>query len=201
MTRDTVKQDADLALAGSIPYESATYYFAGWYADAACTEQITDATIAQKKYAVRLEENRLIPIKSTVSYEDDKGDTFTGSLYSSATYYALFLPRSADLTIQINSGAGDSFILNLVGNAGTFAEGKSFTVAVHDGVATTVTDVPIGTYTVTMDQNWSWRYETLNTAVEVVVSAGGSMTLTLNPQATQWLTEDTHGVYSTGQGG
>jgi hypothetical protein len=168
-------------LKGSTPIESATYYFAGWYKDKDCTVPVTGGVDGT---------NHLLPQKTTYEVEDESGVVHTGELYMRATYYALFLPRSANLEVTVNSGQGDSFILTFVGQEGTFAEGKTFTVAVQDGKTMTVTDVPIGTYTVKSDAAWSWRYAQINTTVDVVVQDGGELTLNVSPTEDKWLTDD-----------
>lgn len=199
MTREVIPAGSANALTGAIPYESATYYFAGWYADEACTQPINAETVGNYSVILEAEElsenysvTKLTPTKTEFTYEGT-----SGNLYLSATYYALFLPRSADLTIKVDSGARDSFVLNFEGQADTFAEGKNFSVVVIDGVMVTVTDVPIGSYTVTLDQNWSWRYPTLNGTVDVQVSVGGSLSLTLTPDETKWLTDDGYGIHNS----
>jgi hypothetical protein len=201
MTRETIAAGSTNALLGAIPYESETYYFAGWFADAACEIPVDPNTHSVTLVSEELFENysvtRLTPTKTQFEYDDKNGDAQTGNLYLSATYYALFLPRSATLDITLSSEQGDSFILTFVGDAGTFAEGTTFTVAVQDGVKTTVANVPIGTYKFTMDQKWSWRYaELAPTAVEVKVGEGGKVVLSLSPTDQQWLTDDAAGVFT-----
>lgn len=180
-------------LSGSTPIESQTYYFAGWFKDEACTIPVDPSTDP-----VTLDTtNTLMPTKTDFSFEDENGNDYSGELYYSATYYALFLPRSANLEITVTTGQSDSFILTFTGQEGTFAEGKTFTVAVIDGVKLTVTDVAIGTYTVTSNAAWSWRYAQINTTVNVEVSVGGSLTLTATASNTQWLTAEAYGVYAS----
>ena len=189
MTRDVIAAGSDKTLIGAIPYESETYYFAGWYADAACTVPVDikthSVTLVNEELYEGYSVPRLTPTKTSFTYEET-----SGNLYLSATYYALFLPRSANLSVTVTSGQSDSFILTFVGQAGTFAEGKTFTVAVQDGITTTVTDVPIGTYTVKSDAAWSWRYAQINTTVDVVVQNGGTLTLSVSPAKDKWLTDD-----------
>ena len=192
MTRDVIAAGSDKTLTGAIPYESETYYFAGWYVDAACTTpvdpEVHSVTLVNEELYEGYSVSRLIPTKTTFTYEGT-----SGNLYLSDTYYALFLPRSANLEVTVNSGQGDSFILTFVGQKGTFAEGKTFTVAVQDGQTMIVTDVPIGTYTVKSDAAWSWRYTQINTTVDVVVQDGGKLTLEVSPTEDKWLTDDAYG--------
>jgi hypothetical protein len=192
MTRDVINAGSDATLDGSIPYESETYYFAGWFADAECKIPVNTTD-----HAVILgENNRLTPTKTSFTYTDENGNETPGNLYISTTYYALFLPRSADLKVTVTSDQSDSFILTFSGQSGTFAEGTTFTVAVIDGETLTVTDVPIGVYNVVSDANWSWRYSQINTTVTVEVSVGGELEVSLTPDNSQWLTANSNGVYS-----
>lgn len=198
MTREVIAAGSSDSLIGAIPFESDTYYFAGWFADAACTKPINADTINSEKYSVKLVNEevytdyympRLTPTKTAFTYEGT-----SGNLYLSATYYALFLPRSADLTITVNSGNNDTFILTLTGKPGTFAEGTTITVPVVDGQTVKLTDMPIGEYTVTSNADWSWRYEQINTTATVVVKDGGTLTVNLTPKNNQWLTSDSSNI-------
>ena len=180
----------DNTLVGSVPIESSTYYFAGWFKDKDCTQPVTDSD------PVTIVDNKLTPTKTSFTYEGESGELYFGGI----TYYAKFLPRSASLTVTVNSGEGDSFILTFTGKEGTFAEGKIFTVAVQDGQTLTVTDVAIGSYDVILDTAWSWRYDALaNVSVEVVASVGGSITITpeVADGKNQWITSDANGIVET----
>lgn len=194
-TREVTAAGSNISLIGAYPFESETYYFAGWFADAECTMPITADTIVSENYSVMLDATtqHLIPTKTAFTYDGTEGN-----LYLSATYYALFLPRSADLTVTVTSGQSDSFILTFTGVEDTFAEGTTFTVAVQDGVALNVTDVPIGTYTVVSDSKWSWRYQQINERVDVVVKDGGTISISVNMLTDQWLSADANGVYTGG---
>lgn len=183
MSRETIDAGSDGVLSGVTPYESANYYFAGWYADEACTTPVVAGT-----HAVTLVDNHLTPIKTQFTYTDDNGQETSGNLYLGTTYYALFLPRSANLTVKVTSGQNDAFILTLTGKEGTLAAGMTFSVAVQDGVAKTITNVPVGTYIVTADANWSWRYGAISQEVAVVVKDGGSIEINVSPDAnSKWL--------------
>ena len=201
-SRDIIAAGSAETPHGATPIESETYYFAGWFADEACTKPITAETIESEKYSVILDEyNHLVPTKTQFTYTDpdDPSKEYTGNIYLSATYYALFLPRSADLEVTVTSGKQDTFILTFTGVAGTFAEGTEVTVAVSDGVKIIITDMPIGEYTVTSDKTWSWKYDQINASVTVKVKEGGELKLNVSPSNDQWLTGDSMGTYgSTG---
>ena len=144
--------------------------------------------------------NYLTPTKTQFTYEDTNGDEQEGNLYISATYYALFLPRASTLNISMKLGTEESLILTLTGKAGTYAEGTEFTVVVHDGSSLTVTEVPIGDYTVTFNGDWSWRYTESTFTVTVGIDLENSLilndqNLTKQQGKDQWLTDDAYGVY------
>ena len=198
MTRETIAAGSDDALMGAIPYESETYYFAGWFVDEACSIPVDPNTHSVTLVSEELYEGyfvpRLTPTKTQFEYTDENGDAQTGNLYLSATYYALFLPRSADLTVTVSGATGDTFILTLVGKEGTFAEGTVITIAVIGGQTVTLTDMPIGEYTVTADEAWSWRYEKIEATATVKVKDGGSVTVSPVSKNDQWLTDEDIGT-------
>lgn len=96
-------------------------------------------------------------------------------------------PKSADLTI-VKEGCdkaldpGQTFVFMITG-----ADGFSMEVVVHEDGRVTIKDLPAGTYTVTENMNWSWRYETADS--QNVTIAGEDETLKFKNTRTkkQWL--------------
>ena len=77
------------------------------------------------------------------------------------------------LTIT-KTGSNDSnegFIFNVVGTDEK-TSGIRFTVSVQSNGSVTIADIPIGTYTVSEQKAWSWRYQT------VTIENNGEVTLT-----------------------
>ena len=196
---------------GSMPYESENYYFAGWFLDEECKIPVTEETIEEKGYSVTLGKtvtidgnevvipDYLTPTKTSFTYTEG-GTTYNGNLFLEEQYYALFLPRASTLDISMKLGTEESLILTLTGKAGTYAEGTEFTVVVHDGSSLTVTEVPIGDYTVTFNGDWSWRYTESTFTVTVGLDPLENY-LILNDQnlikqqgKDQWLTDDAYGT-------
>ena len=141
LSRETVKVFSDTVI-GSSALESQGFKFTGWYLDEACTQAVSNS-----KYDGYLQENgkKLMPAKNSNGEYDDEQTVF----------YALFEPKAADLTIT-KSGADDDrqvFVYRITGSYGIYME-----VTIVGNGEVTIHDLPIGTYTVTEQNGWSWRY-------------------------------------------
>ena len=153
---------------GSIPTPNKGYVFVGWYTDAGCTIPVTDdialvTTTAGDNYG------KITP-KNPSSAPDDP-------IY----FYAKFDPYK--LTIQNAIGdatvnpppaldwADQSFIYHIQGVSGTPTAGVDLRVAVLAGQSQTIFGLPAGTYTVTVESEWSWRYDSLS-KVEIESGSG-----------------------------
>lgn len=126
---------------GSTPTAADGFKFVGWYKDKACTQPVDAAWVAA---------NKLTPQKTK-----DLGNNVMG--YEAATYYAKFEYDVADLTIT-KSGAEDidenqSFIFTVTGPNNFSAK-----VVIQGNNSVTIKGLKVGTYTVTEDTDWSWRY-------------------------------------------
>ena len=67
-------------------------------------------------------------------------------------------------------------------------KGIKLTVAVHGNSSATVTDLPVGTYTVTEKTDWSWRYTPQQAEQQVQAVAGeNTVTFANNRTNTKWL--------------
>lgn len=134
---ETLKVLTGNAQGSTAKVSSDTYRFVGWYDNEACTGTAlsTEATY--------------VPVKGS------------DGMYKAATYYAKFEYNLTDLTIkkEMESGsaydANDMFIFTVKDS-----EGKEVAkVALTAGQSVTIKNLTIGKeYTVTEDNNWSWRY-------------------------------------------
>ena len=132
---------------GSTPTPGTGFKFVGWFKDQACTQPV-DATW--------IENNKIIPQKTTEAYE-------------AATYYAKFDYAVADLTIkQVGEIADVNQTFIYVVTGGDLPE-SGIKVAVNGNSSVTIKNLKIGYYTVTEGTNWNWRCGT----------TGGSQSITL----------------------
>lgn len=112
-----------------------TYKFVGWYSDANCEHKVGDGY----KY---------VPEKNS------------DGMYEAATYYAKFEYNLTSMTLSKEVtgdayDANDMFIFTITDSSGhVFAK-----VTVTAGEKVTISGLTVGeTYTITEDNNWSWRY-------------------------------------------
>lgn len=118
----------------TIKGNDSTYTFVGWYSDEACSKQVSKSMA-------------FIPTKS-----DDP--------WTNTTYYAKFEYNLTSMTLRKNVtdgayDANDMFIFTI-----TDSSSKVFAkVTVTAGQEVTISGLTVGeTYTITEDNNWSWRY-------------------------------------------
>lgn len=132
---------------GSTPAAASGFKFVGWFKDQACTQPV-DATW--------IENNKIIPQKTTEAYE-------------AATYYAKFDYAVADLTIKQDGGIADENQTFIYVVTGGDLPASGIKVAVKGNSSVTIKNLKIGSYTVTEGTNWNWRCGT----------TGGSQSITL----------------------
>lgn len=103
--------------------------------------------------------------------------------------------KTCTLTIT-KSGCKDanqSFIFNVSGP-------KTMQVTVQENGSAKIVGLPVGSYTVTEDGNWSWRYTAKNTG-DVTLSAvnhDAKVTINNDRTATKWLSGDNYAVNHVG---
>lgn len=136
-TSETVKVKSGTAV-GSTPTPGTGFKFVGWYKDEACTQPVEGEGW--------LVGNVIRPQKG----EDGKN--------TAETYYAKFEYDVADLTITKTGcediDAGQSFIFMVTDINGNFIQN----VVINGNGSVTIKGLTIGTYVVTEDTGWSWRY-------------------------------------------
>lgn len=143
---ETVKVLTGEAQGSTAAVSSDTYKFVGWYSDEACTKLVS--------------ENELfVPQKSA------------DNMYQSATYYAKFDYNVVDLTITKTISGKDSqqlygersFVFHVKGtDENTERIDIDVVVKIKNGETSgsvVLKALPIGSYTITEDTGWSWRYE------------------------------------------
>ena len=122
-----------------------------------------------------------IPVKVTVKIEDDDVTSyvtfehvecnFADCTFDSEQCEFIVHVKSFDLTIK-KSGCNEeldpnqTFVFTVTG-----PKGFSMEVVIKGNGSTTITNLPAGTYTVTEDTDWSWRYETTNPSQTVTADS------------------------------
>ncbi len=125
-----------------------------------------------------------------------------GKEVADTTYQVI--PKFCTLTISKElvddkyHGANDSFIFNIAynGNVEGFTPAQ---VVINGAGSATLTGLPIGTYTVTEDTDWSWRYTCKNNDEAAVLAPnaeGAHATVTITNELTdnQYLGDETYAI-------
>lgn len=142
---------------GSTATASSSYYkFVGWYSDEDCTKENLLST--DEKYVPTKDENR--------------------TWVDGTTYYAKFEYNLTSLTIT-KKGAEDidenqSFIFHIKGYSEDPRTSEiDLKVTIVGNNSITIKDLPIGTYTVTEETSWSWRYspDSISKTITVTTNA------------------------------
>lgn len=101
--------------------------------------------------------------------------------------------KTCDLVItkkvSNQENAADTFVFTVTG-----PNGFSKTVVINGAGSVTLADLPIGTYTVTEDTAWSWRYNCTDFTIEKAITPSDNafnFTNTFNP-GSKWLTDTSY---------
>lgn len=164
---------------GSTATANEDYRFVGWYLDEECTTPVLGAQVDGTKFTPMKTQNGLS----------------TELTYKAATYYAKFELDVTTLTIEKvvknESNTDQTFIFDVLDS-----ENKVITtVTVKGGGKVTISDIPVGTYTVKERTDWSWRYKPDETQKTVVANAsGGKVIFTNTKEKIKWLDSVTTAV-------
>ena len=162
---ETVGMATGMPMSAAIP--NAGYRFVGWYRDPACTIPVEAGWVDAM--------DAIHPQRSGAEL-----------LHTDAVYYARFELLLGRLTVTAQgAGADQSLIFTITGQP-TAAElaPVTLTVAIPAGqTAVTVADLPVGIYTVTEQDSWSWRYAPMG-AMMLLVETDGT---TAVPQTVQFI--------------
>ena len=168
---------------GSTPTASAGFKFVGWFKDEACTEtgKVEASWIGT--------DNKLTPDK-TKNYGTEETPAMG---YEAATYYAKFEYDVADLTITKNgyvaTDGEQSFIFTVTG-----PDNFSKKIVIQGNGTVVLKGLKIGTYTVTEDTAWSWRYTPESGSVSITLKPGETNVVTYVNKRTndKWLGDDSY---------
>ena len=184
----TVKPESELVKVktgeaqGATPTVGTGYRFVGWFTDENCEKPVDENWIGNG--------NKLTPQKTDDMWVENPKDDEKENVI---TYYAKFEVGYADLTIEAKAAKDadpdQCFIYNING------EGISMKVAVPAGSSRTICHLPIGSYTVTEQGSWSWRYnqETEQTK-EIVYGKENTVSFNHTLEKTQWLSGCSHNI-------
>ena len=152
---------------GSTPTPGTGFKFVGWFKDQACTQPV-DATW--------IENNKIIPQKTTEAYE-------------AATYYAKFDYAVADLTIKQVGGIADENQTFIYVVTGGDLPASGIKVAVNGNSSVTIKNLKIGYYTVTEETNWNWRCGTTGGSQSITLQGAqtNEVSFTNNVSNSKWL--------------
>lgn len=159
---------------GSTPTPGTGFKFVGWFKDQACTQPV-DATW--------IENNKIIPQKTTEAYE-------------AATYYAKFDYAVADLTIkQVGEIADENQTFIYVVTGGDLPQ-SGIKVAVKGNSSVTIKNLKIGYYTVTEETNWNWRCGTTGGSQSITLQGAqtNEVSFTNNGSNSKWLSGNAYSV-------
>lgn len=126
---------------GSLPYITGGYHYVGWYLDEACSRPVPAEWIDE-------ETKQITPVSD-------------GVWLSNRTYYIKIDPDFTSLTINTLGCAdvdeGQIFIFNVKGVTENCAD-INLTVTVVGNSSVVIEKLPVGTYSVTELEKWSYRY-------------------------------------------
>ena len=159
---------------GSTPTPGTGFKFVGWFKDQACTQPV-DATW--------IENNKIIPQKTTEAYE-------------TATYYAKFDYAVADLTIKQDGGIADENQTFIYVVTGGDLPASGIKVAVNGNSSVTIKNLKIGSYTVTEGTNWNWRCGTTGGSQDITLQGAqtNEVSFTNNASNFKWLSGNAYSV-------
>ena len=181
--QDNTVKVIDGTVIGSTPTASAGFKFVGWFKDEACTE--TGKVEASWIGA----DNKLTPGK-TKNYGTEENSAMG---YEAATYYAKFEADVANLTITKQGyeeiDGKQSFIFTVTG-----PDNFSKKIVIQGNGTVVLKGLKIGTYTVTEDTAWSWRYTPKSGSVSIMLKPGETNVVTYVNERTndKWLGDDSY---------
>ncbi len=163
---------------GSVPHPAAGCQFAGWFHDIACTKPVPKEWTDEA-------DGRLKPGNLSENTQEN-------------IYYALFEPEVADLVIEKQGvdtkDQNQSFLFYVDGKKGTVTENVHLTVSVTGNGSVTVKNLPVGTYMVAEQEEWSWRYTPEEGEKDVSVSKDteNAVTFKNTKKMKAWLGGEAH---------
>ncbi|MBQ3500351.1 MAG: InlB B-repeat-containing protein, partial [Oscillospiraceae bacterium] len=150
-----VINDAEENFIGSVPTAEKNWKFVGWYTDQKCSVAVSD------EGTINDETGEFIPFKNKM--EENGKNIFYAKFELQAADFTIIKTNAADenqvFVYEVRSKTHENFVINVT--------------IVGNGEAT-IKGLPLGDYTVTQLNKWSWRYsvEDITDAVQEVTHAG-----------------------------
>ncbi|MDD5902259.1 MAG: InlB B-repeat-containing protein [Oscillospiraceae bacterium] len=170
---ETLKVLTGTAQGSTAAVSSETYRFVGWYKDKECTQLVDSSWVDAN--------NKLTPVKNA----DDA--------WTAATYYAKFEYNLTDLKITKTAtpyDANDMFIFTVKHGDDVVAK-----VTLKAGESVTIKNLTVGeTYTVTEDNNWSWRYKDVVDQTITLEPTGNEVTVNNTLEKNNWLGASSYAI-------
>lgn len=159
---------------GSVPTAAPGFRFVGWFTDEPCDLHVENVITG----AVDPTTNKMTPQKRP-----------SDNLHFAATYYAKFEYDVADLKItKVGCSAEDqdqAFIFTITG-----PDDYSNQVVIKGNDSVTIKGLKIGTYTVTEESGWSWRYRCADQTVKLQPGVTNNVTMTNSRGSDKWLDDN-----------
>ncbi len=179
-TSETIKMATGEAT-GSKATANDKYKIVGWYTDEACTKEVNQSWVTDdKKGSSYIQESILKPQKGADAIWP-----------KTTTYYVKMELAVADLTIEKDfTGDFDEDMTFVFHVAGKDIEGENFNLDVNikGKGSVTIKDLLVGTYTITEDSAWAWRYNADQSKQTVDLTKGSkSVTFTNVRNNHNWL--------------
>ena len=159
---------------GSVPTAAPGFKFVGWFTDEPCDIRVEKVITG----AVDSATNKMTPQKRP-----------NDNCHYAATYYAKFEYDVADLTITKEGCSAEdqdqAFIFTIAG-----PDGYSNQVVIKGNDSVTIKGLKIGTYTVTEESGWSWRYSCKDQTVTLQPGVTNNVTMTNTRGSDKWLDDN-----------
>ena len=165
------------------------YAFMGWYV----MDEDGDITVhtedGDKKARKVDPSNDLVTVSDNGNKLTPKANS--DGLYVSDTYFALYQELYTTLTIDREDlEEGEEIIYHVQGKSKYTDEEVDLYVTVNkDDPTVVINDLPIGTYTITEEDDWSWRHETDPVTDKFISPLDNEVTFTGEAAPTGWFRE------------
>ena len=199
------KYTMEIALAGDIVVEKLIGTIGGTakeipVTDGIATIELANGTIAQFTnipvgVTYKVTETDVDTNYYTVSYNNEEGtitaDTKLVTVTNTRNYGKLTITKKIqDANGKVlSANAGETFVFNVIK-----PDGKTMQVVIEGTGSVTLTNLPLGSYTVTEDESWSYKYTSLYTSATVSVTENNDAYAEIinKPKDDKWLKADAY---------